>query len=642
MRDRWQRLKVRLGAIIARQRLAVVVMLVLCSTPLVLFGLLDARLPDDHDLYYTRNVVQPLQESTDASLGTRLDALAAVAIRGEASSHPPLAQTWLLVAHQLFGTSLRVFRLSMLPFLLLLLWATYRAGRDLVGHRFGLLAAFVVGTMPAIVNYSRKWEPGLPNAAIAALTVFLVIRIIRRPGALLPWVALGVVQGLRMYVHPVVLPDVVLWFVAVVLGCALAARGRDRPLTDGWPRGVALCVVAFLGVAGWYLGLGSVLGVSPGYDLASYLELKSWMLDGEGAGSRLLPLLAAVGKLARDLFFVEWMPQYAILIAVPGLVASFTHPLLRERSDGDTLQRNLLIALVVPILAQLPLAVFTTRQGCFTSDWIGLAAPSVLLTMAALHRFRRVVRRHLTGAPAIWITAVVLVGGIHAYAPLLGSLIGPDPYARPARDLSAAALTYSFSEWGHRQHTHHLAFRGPSALDTVTRFETGEHQSMYCVWNLEHHPESEAMGCSWSLETPGADGVERLHNPWAAAFAGRPAEPPQLWICPDHDGRRHHVVRLVTAGPWQQEDLDDRPADHAALDPRCLQQAIDTARELLAPPGTSVVLLEDHEPSLYYDPAADRDTFLLQPRDRWFAVLTPKVLPTRYLMRSIHIAPARP
>ncbi len=642
MQDRWRRLTERLAEDVARRRLAVGLLLVLCSTPLVLFGLLDTRLPDDHDVYYTRTVVHPLQNSAGEGLGENLDALGALAVHGEGMIHPPLAQTALLAALQLFGTSLRVFRLALVPFLLLLLWATYRAGRELVGHRFGLLAAFVVGTLPVVLNYSRKWEPGLPNAALAALSVYLVIRVVRRPGSLGAWAALGAVQGLRMYVHPVAVPDVALWFTAAALGCVLTARKEGRAALGSWIRGAALAAGCFLAVGGWFLGLGGIFGVQPEYTLGNYLEIKVWGGTGEGAGDRRLTVLAAVGKLARDLTFVEWMPQYTLALFVPGALAAFAHPLLRERSAADSTLRICLLVLMLPLLASLPAAVFTTTRGCFTVDWMGLTAPTVLLCLASLYRFRVVIRRRLPPALPLYTGAILLVGGFHACVPLTLSLLGSDPYARPARELGPVALVYSFSEWGNRAHTHHLPFRSPSALGAVARTRTDGRKVSYCLWNLRYLPEYDGAAGSWLLEAPGVEGMRMLHNPWAAAFAERSVDRPLFQSCSEGDGQRHHVIRLLTSRPWQDGDLDDRPTDHAALEPRSIELAVETARQRLAPSGAAVTLLEDLEPSLYYDPAADRDTYLLQPRHRWFNVLTPSALPTRYLMRSIHIAPAAP
>jgi len=76
----------------------------------------------------------------------------------------------------LFGRSILAFKLSIQPFLLLLMLSTYGIGKHLGGARVGFFSALLVSLCPLVFEASRQYGLDLPLTAFVALSVLLLIR----------------------------------------------------------------------------------------------------------------------------------------------------------------------------------------------------------------------------------------------------------------------------------------------------------------------------------------------------------------------------------------------------------------------------------------------------------------------------------
>ena len=118
--------------------------LALCTLgPFLVFTLSDTRLPNDHDDYYTWQIVDALEGAVqDPGPGRVLGTMDRAWHSGQ--PRPQGIEMVHAAILAFFGPSLLVYRLVNLPFLLLLVGATWAAGRMVLGRWGGLLAAFVV------------------------------------------------------------------------------------------------------------------------------------------------------------------------------------------------------------------------------------------------------------------------------------------------------------------------------------------------------------------------------------------------------------------------------------------------------------------------------------------------------------------
>ena len=244
--------------------LAFLAALVMVVGPFVLFAALDSRAPNDHDNYYTDLAIRvaPLVAEADSwdefNQALRTDPLT--------GRRPPAVQQLLAVHLGLTGLNRLNFRLFNLPFLGLLFFGLYLAGTELRDRRTGVTAALVLCTLPVFCSASRKFLPFFHGAALASITVAVLLCCVKRPARWGPWVALGALQAARCFTHPVAWFDVGATFVMVAV-CA------------GWPgsqpgrlgaalRGTALAVVLTLLGTSYLLGLWAP---APDWAVPNYL-----------------------------------------------------------------------------------------------------------------------------------------------------------------------------------------------------------------------------------------------------------------------------------------------------------------------------------------------------------------------------------
>ena len=589
--------------------MSVLLLLVVTALPLILFAALDTRAPDDHDNYYSVAMVDELVRWRDDGGGVGV--LVGALIHGDGSSNPPLAQTALLGALGTSGASRAVFRLVGLPFLLAIVLATYLAGREVLGHRGGLLAAFVVSSLPMVVNYSRKFDIMFHAVALSALALFLALRVLGRPErrTWVLWIVLGVCQGLRFYTHPIVLGDVALVHGGLAVGMLLQGWGNPAGNVRTWIGGYGISVGLMLLVGAWYLVSWPYPVPQPVYSLQSYWAARSYFVGVDVPGIAFDPMPWAF-VLRQIGVFLGWFglhPALLALLFVPGTLAL---PVALRRNVGDpaeTRVRTMLGLLTLLVVAQAPLVPLTIRNYGYAVDWIGLLVP---LTLLCLLTMDLVYRRWVRGRPGLrtaFVTAVVLVCAVNLVIPSAWSALGPDPLKRYDAYNGPFWRVFTRCETGHRMTTHHLISRSDHVSDDLVRqlatqadADDLRGQAVLGVWELvrdraaaeaaicpmDETPTAECCFWTWSDRDPG-----QILEPWPfvfggfAGFAGLPL--------PDPADARFHAVRLHI----HHKALFDHhgpPYDYyELLGDECLQQAVERVEERLGGVSGKLEVIED-------------------------------------------------
>ena len=582
----------RRGALAAR----LLLLLLLGSLPLLLFTALDRRSPTGHDLYYTAELTEPLNAWRQSS-----SLLAGPAVVGHHflwandSERPALAQSVLLGVLGTFGPSITAFRLASLPFLLLLLLGSYLAAREVAGHRAALFATFVVATLPGVVAHSRTWIVFFHAMGLSALALFLALRLLRSSGrkSLPLWAAFGAVAGLRLYTHPIVLPDIAVLFVALALFHLAGARQTAGGLFGRWLPGWSLALLVALVVGGWYLGLFAPLGADPSYALGHYGSARATDAGIPAEGLASLGLEGshahAAGRLVTHLYGIHWMPAYTLLLLLPAIVGI---PLVvsgRMARNGETVRAGRFLALVVGV--QVPVAVLTVSHDNLTRDWMGLTLPLLLLVVLGLGCLRR-----LLGVPDRWVrvyvATVVAAGTIQVAMPLVAPLVGPDPLVARDSYRTGPWVLFSCGESRYRTDTYHLASLGRPAVTSVARTLRDRSSTsvegelaLLGLWQLTCEQDGNRHAWRWSSARDKVLEDKR----WPFVFAGFRGL--TTLAEPRPEQARFHVVRLVVP-----DDQVKPPA--ACAGSRCmanLEEARQLVMEHMGPGDATAELLSDDE-----------------------------------------------
>ena len=204
-------------------------------------------------------------------------------------NRPPLYFLSAVPLYRLFGLSSDVGTMVNVVYLTVLFGSVYGIGRRLGGRRVGLLAAFVVATLPMVYALSRYFYLELALTAIVALSVYLLLAsdgFESRATSLLFGLCFGL--GLltkRTYLAFVFAP------VCVVLIRSEALASLRRRLRSGLHLEVKDVLLA--------LGLGLALSAAwylPGREIANHLPLGGW----------LVPLWAVL--IAATIYFLRLQP----------------------------------------------------------------------------------------------------------------------------------------------------------------------------------------------------------------------------------------------------------------------------------------------------------------------------------------------
>lgn len=423
------------------------------SLPQLLFLAVDQRPPNDHDTWYTSGVAQSLTNAAlaDGPEGTARVVLDHFLFEGW---HPQGAQTVLLVAMLLFGPSLLVFRAVTIGYWALLVGSSYAVGRQLRSHRFGLLTMVLVGWLPGILAYSRKWDPMLHGAAISVLGWAFALRCLRPDAARLrwPWVGLALTLGARFYTHPTGLPDLGLVAVLVPSLALLGARRRGEPPGPLRWRAAGLLLGVFA-LGAWFLGCLPLVPDEPSYALPHYLRWRMFYVGTGGGELSLARELEGLLKLGRSLFFWHWQPGQVLFLGLPGLIGLGR---LLRRGVPDEVRM-----LLVLLLLQVPIVIHTFANGAVTPDWIHLTPLAVILAALGLCEVAAMPRLRRLPILAVGYAAVA------ALVPPAVALLGPDPLLDDRPYQSPLLEPFAHVETGDFAVTPHLLSDHTQAADRL-------------------------------------------------------------------------------------------------------------------------------------------------------------------------------
>jgi hypothetical protein len=488
---------------------------------LLVWTALDRRNPDDHDEGHTGSAAAAVLDVDEVGV------LAAVIdhARGD-RRYPPLATSAIVATSAVAGPSRAAYRLTNLPFLLALVLGTWWLARQLRGPRLALVAAGVVGGLPALVNGSRKMFLHWHAAALTPL--------------------FGGFQGLRLYSHHATSPDVLATVAAVtVLGLA---RSRTR-----WRAPFA--VLGFLAVGGLALGL---IPPAPQWSLPTYLDARGDGLADLAAVARGdVRLDVLVGRLVGEAVWIALLPLNA-LVLVAGLVLA---PATRRREDW---------LLVVLLGIQVPAVLLSCVNGAFLSDWLFLWPTATVLALAALAD--RTPPPLARGAAAVLLLHALAV----AWGPLLAAPFVPDPIEAPAAWDRPGIRWLGRSDTGRWATTHLVPTRSADPWDRIAAaVPDGEGPVVLDItWRglldgscAVADPESAE---AWRWGPPEAQGPVRPPPPrWPFVFAGK--APPRaegarvavlrVWLetlAPDGSGGGCAISRRLPAGLLDGAELRAR------------------------------------------------------------------------------------
>lgn len=302
------------------------------------------------------------------------------------SVYPPLVYLVSAPFGALLWPTADVFTGVITGFLALLLYATYRIGRALGGRSVGLLAAFTISMAPIIYGLSRHFLLDVPLTALVALSVWLLLEIVRRAD----WrvaAAGGLVLGLGLLTK---------WtFVFFVAGPFLviaidASGGRARRVL--WCLALAALIGAVVG-APWYVASwGTQLATLREVNVAAYP-----VAEGD-------PI---VGSVASWMYYVQALLNHQFLLPLTVLLIIAVVVLARDRQGpwrSSVTMRVLIAWLVVSFLV---FALIYNKDERFT---IPLLPALALFTALGIARVRRLVLRRVLIVLIVACTAVQFVG----------------------------------------------------------------------------------------------------------------------------------------------------------------------------------------------------------------------------------------
>jgi hypothetical protein len=158
----------------------------------------------------------------------------------------PLFPLTSLPLYLLFGPSRFVAYMTNALYLFLLLSGVYLLGAYIYGRRAGILAAFVMATFTATVNYSRDYLLEFPATSFVTLGLYAFIRSAEFRHR--PWcLAFGALVGLSVLTKTMT----GVFFIGPVL-YALGCLMRQRQLTSPLRNGVLAGAVSFLVASIWW------------------------------------------------------------------------------------------------------------------------------------------------------------------------------------------------------------------------------------------------------------------------------------------------------------------------------------------------------------------------------------------------------
>lgn len=257
-------------------------------------------------------------------------------------SHPPLLMIYLASLWNIFGMSMVVSHLSMIPFLVLLLTSSFLLFRKFIKLEIAVLLTLVVATLPIVV--SQYQQISIPLALASLMIASLVLWLNRKP-----------------------------YFALIVLGVASLVNGMGLLLLpafigDWWLQGrkqlkFRSLVIPFGFLVVWYLYHGSVTGwwiVSP---------YSGWSLPNNP-----LTIISYSFFTLRQILF----SQFYALVSVP-MVLGVGLLFLQKKLDCNT---NRILALFS--LSLITTAIYFGIAGQFSYQAVIFLLPLWLLTFAMI------------------------------------------------------------------------------------------------------------------------------------------------------------------------------------------------------------------------------------------------------------------
>jgi len=282
-------------------------------------------------------------------------------------THPPLFPVLAGAFMMGVGMKLEQGMVLQLVFLLLLVVATYKAGRILSDRRRGLAAAIMVAAFPLTFRYTHVFMLELPTAALVALGMWLLIAW-RAYGGWRRALGFGVVVGLGMLTK---WTFAVFLFIPVLMLLDRLRRHRDFGAREVWAGlllGVLLPLFWYVQHAGRLFQFFSWNQANPYWHLADAASVEGWffylkslplMMGGVPFVFFLFGMGVACMRLRRERILLGWL-------ILPLVV--FT--LMRTKAfDG----RHLLPALPAAALLAATVVLIPWRPARLAA-WIGVLA----------------------------------------------------------------------------------------------------------------------------------------------------------------------------------------------------------------------------------------------------------------------------
>lgn len=520
---------------------------------LLVFAVLDARPPNDHDPTFADGVTERVALYRS---GSPVAAVSGQLRDGSKGWYPQVGAAWMVAWLGATDLSRPMFRLAALPFLILLILGTYLASRELSGPRLALLSAWVVATSPLLLCFGRKWVGHYHAAALTPLGLWLGLRLLRSGcGAQLSaWFGFGLWQGLRLWAHPVVLADALLLLLFFPL-----AWWYGRSLS-GHTRGAGLLSRLAASFAGAALATLPLTAPLPGplnmsFSLPTYIGRRLDLVVGDpspGGLGRSIDALAST-FLADG---IGW--AFLGLLILPLALAVGRRRASEVPSTLTGLPSILAAGLLATVLIQLPIAARAISNEGYGQDWQFLLPRGCILLVWLIGYFAPAAGLHRRFRSA-WIGALVLIGLTHSFGPMLASARGPDPVAEPGAWDSSFWAPWHHSAAGTTQdpYNSHLmvsrrAHGGEVAAKAIT---AGGHESLDIIdltWHIGAPPD-------WDCAPPPTDSEQwQLGYPVAEGrgnFALWPFELNGISRISSADATQISTLFVVRIGPtWTGEE----------------------------------------------------------------------------------------
>ena len=173
-----------------------------------------------------------------------------------ADAHPPLHAVVSWALSHVFGTGPLALRLPSLLAGVLLVPVVYAAATELYDRRAGIVAAVVAAVGPAVVWMSDAARPAALAALLAALSLWAMVRAVRRRRAI-DWAVLAVSGSALLWTHQLGFLHVAVLHVGIAAVVLRRVRRREPVgrLATGWAVTLVLTAAAFVALVA-YRGLG--------------------------------------------------------------------------------------------------------------------------------------------------------------------------------------------------------------------------------------------------------------------------------------------------------------------------------------------------------------------------------------------------